>query len=803
MLSRVGDFYEAYGDDAEDLARSLDIVLTSKEAGKGNRVAMAGVPYHALATYLSRLMRQRRIVAIAEQMEEPVPNRLVRRDIVRVVTPGTVMDEQLLEPGADNHVAAVVTGSAGTAVAAADVSTGAASLTIVSDDDALAMELDRLAPSELLVETAFDQERLRPRLPATTRIAVVDDFYGRLPDGVADVGRLSVGVAAEDRAAAAGALRTLERYLSYLKFDGAAIVRRVRARSVADAMMLDPSTRRHLDVLAGSGDNARASLLAVLDETKTAMGSRLLARRLSAPLIDPAAIRRRLARVAWLCDRPTARAQMQHALARVGDVERLAQKCAAGRANPRDLAALRDGLRALVSVAPLVEREGGEPLRHLAGALAGGGAVAATVAELDAALVASPPATLDDGGVIAPQYDPQLQEVIELRMHAREKLLELEERMRARTGIKSLKIKFTQAYGYYYEVTRAHVDSVPPDLIRRQSLVNAERYTDPELRALEADLLGAKSRQVALERDAFSALIGAVGRRVASLLDAAEAAAKVDVYASLAQVAAERRYVHPDIVEAGVYDVEAGRHPIVETFGGVDFVPNDCRIDDGRRFLLITGPNMGGKSTYLRQTALIAIMAQTGSFVPAKRARLGIVERLFTRIGAGDDIAAGRSTFYVEMAEMALILRRCTPRSLLLIDEIGRGTGTTDGLAIAQAVSEHLLRGGAAMPMVLFATHFHELVRLAGTYPAVENLHVAVVEEPGGPVFSHRVLHGSSSRSYGIAVAQMAGLPCDVVERAREIADDLEQRSVPPPAQGRRAARDDDAPDGQLRLRIS
>ena len=342
---------------------------------------------------------------------------------------------------------------------------------------------------------------------------------------------------------------------------------------------------------------------------------------------------------------------------------------------------------------------------------------------------------------------------------------------------------------------------MPADFVRRQTLVNAERFTDAELRSLEAEILSARSRQIALEKDLFEELLATIDAARERLLSVAETVAEIDVFASLAQVAGERRYVRPIMLETNELDVEGARHPIVEAYGGVDFVPNDCCLDAQRRFLLITGPNMGGKSTYLRQTALLAILAQMGSYVPAAAARMGVIERLFTRIGAGDDIAAGRSTFYVEMAEMALVLRGCTPASLLLIDEVGRGTGTTDGLAIAQAVSEYLLGLDRAMPMVLFATHFHELVRLSGRFPTVENLHVAVAEEPGGPVFSHRLLHGSSSRSYGIAVAKMAGLPAEVVQRAQEIADDIERRPGPAPAPLRRRG-EAGRPDAQLALDV-
>jgi DNA mismatch repair protein MutS len=794
LLSRVGDFYEAYGDDAEDLARSLNIILTSKEAGKGRRVAMAGVPHHSVDVYLSRLIRQRRIVAIADQMEQPVPNRLVRREIVRVLTPGTVLEDQFLQPERHNFLCAVASAGGVTAVAAADVSTGEASVRTTVNDDELAAELDRLEPAEIVV-AAGDVERVRPLVGDACRISLA-------PDGEAGpaAGAAGANFSRGERPAVDASLSALERYLTRLKLDGRAIVERAKPVSTANAMLIDPATRRHLDLLAGSGNDTRASLLAVLARTRTSMGSRLLAARLCAPLVDVAEINRRLDRVEALVNRTALRVELQEALAGIGDVERIVQKVRARRAGPRDLAALRRSLEAAAMLlAPLERMPAG--LSAFAAAVGSDGVPAKTAALLAASIVEDPPATLADGGAIRPEHSPALAEVIDLRVRTRERILALEAQTKSRTGIKSLKIKYTQAFGYYFEVPRSQADGIPEDFARRSSLVNAERFTNVDLKELESAILSAKSRQVALEREAFEALLGRVDEAADALLSCAAAVAEVDVYCSLAQVAGERCYVRPDIVDESVIDVDAARHPVVEAYGEFDFIANDCCADASRRFLLITGPNMGGKSTYLRQAALLSVLAQMGSYVPAARARLGVVDRLFTRIGAGDDIAAGRSTFYVEMAETALILRRCTQRSLLLIDEVGRGTGTTDGLAIAQAVCEYLLGLAEAMPIVLFATHFHELVGLSKTFPVVENLHVVVAEEQSGPVFSHRVLHGASSRSYGIAVAKMAGLPPEVVGRAQEIADEIERR---PQLRSEPVKRRRDAAglDDQLRLKI-
>jgi len=798
LLSRVGDFYEAYGDDADDLARSLNIILTSKEAGKGRRVSMAGVPHHSVDAYLSRLIRQRRVVAIADQMEQPVPNRLVRREIVRVLTPGTVLEDQFLEPERHNYLCAIASVDGITALAATDVSTGDASVRALVNDDELAAEIDRFDPAEVVVADETDADRIRPFVRPTCRISLA----GPTPPAATHAGdEASARFSRDERPAIETALALLERYLTRLKLDGAAIASRAKAVPTTSAMLIDPASRHHLDLVSGSGDNARASLLGVLARTRTPMGGRLMAARLCAPLVDVAAIRIRLDRVESLAKRASSRLELQEILAGVGDIERVIQKVRARRAGPRDLALLRRSLEAAAAVAPALERSSADELRPFAPAVDTDGAPARVAALLAAALVDDPPATLSDGGAIKPGHSAALADVVDLRTRSRERLLALEADTKARTGIKSLKIKFTQAFGYYFEVPRAHADGIPVDFARRQSLVNAERFTNVDLKELESAILSAKSRQVAIEREAFDALQADVDAAAGSLCASAAALAELDVYCALAQVAGERRYVRPDVVDESVIDVEGARHPVVEAFGEIDFIANDCRADAEHRFLLITGPNMGGKSTYLRQTALLSVLAQMGSFVPAARARLGIVDRLFTRIGAGDDIAAGRSTFYVEMAETALILRRCTPRSLLLIDEVGRGTGTTDGLSIAQAISEYLLGLGNAMPIVLFATHFHELVGLSKVFSVIENLHVVVAEELSGPVFSHRVLHGASSRSYGIAVAKMAGLPAEVVVRAQEIADEIERRPQLK-SEPVRPRREPGGPDDQLRLKI-
>lgn len=779
LLSRVGDFYEAYGDDAETIARALQITLTSKDAGQGKKVAMAGVPHHALDGYLAKLVLQRRVVALAEQLEAPIPNKLVRRDVVRVVTPGTVIEEQMLEAGVHTYLAAVAALGDVVALAHADVSTGHVSATAFSGetafDDALA-EIARIDPAELVADVPADAraalertlEHARTRVVAPPLVAVL----GTAPpiDGFSHDESLAIRRTLE-------ALATFVRRVGVPQGTGDAF-RPPEYYSQNAFLALDANTRKHLELHRALGSNAKATLLATIDRTRTAMGSRLLARWLSAPLIDAAGINARADCVATFVTDGGRRAAISDVLHACFDLERIAQKIRFRRALPRDLNSLR---RTLALLDPLIDALADPALPALLGGLrASLGGFDAMRDDLAASIVDEPPATLADGGVIRPAASPELTECVELRGDARTRLSALEERERERTGIKTLKIKYASAFGYAIEIGKAQTASVPDDYVRRQTLANAERYVTPELRELDSAIAGAHARQLRLEGDLYAALLERLGVRVDDLLAAADALAHIDAFVSLAQIAAERAYVRPTFVSGSALDIVDGRHPVVEALLGSSFVPNDLHLhEDANRFVVLTGPNMGGKSTYLRQTALLVILAQIGSFVPARSASLGIVDRIFTRIGAGDDLASGQSTFYVEMAEMAAILRRATNRSLLLVDEVGRGTGTIDGLAIAQAVCEFLLERETRGPLTLFATHFHELVALADRWRLVANFHITAVENTargGAPVFSHRVLPGSSSRSFGIEVARMAGLPPTVIARAREISDALNGR---------------------------
>ncbi len=771
LLSRVGDFYEAYGDDAETIARALQIALTSKEAGAGQRVAMAGVPHHALAGYLARLVKQRFIVALAEQLEVPQPNRLVRRDVVRLVTPGTLIEDQLLDGKENNYLAAMATAGETFAIAYADVSTCYCAATAIAGDssyDELLAELARIAPAEIVADipsemraaVAIAVEAAGARL-ATPALGLVEARDRANLDGFSMEESLAIH-------------RAVDALGAFVKRTGVTNGERGLGEPQLyrrqEFLVLDPATRKHLELTRAQGLNSKATLLATLDLCATAMGSRMLNRWILAPLIETGEIARRQDAVAALVAEHERRRSLREVLKGIFDLERIAQKVRFRRATPRDFGSLR---RTLAMFGPL--RDAAVPaiaplLRQVAD-------FDTMLDDLNATLVDDPPAQIGDGGVIRPESDPELAECAALRTDARSRLSALEQRERERTGIKTLKIKYASTFGYAIEIGKSYTGSVPEDYVRKQTLTTGERYVTPELKDLELAISTAQARQERLEQRLFSALLERIAARADELSSAAGAVAQVDVLSSLSQCAAERGYARPAFVEESIVAIEDGRHPVMEAVLHANFVPNDLQLRAGEhRFILLTGPNMGGKSTYLRQAGLLTIMAQIGSFVPAKSMKLGVVDRIFTRIGAGDDLASGQSTFYMEMAEAANILRRSTVRSLLLIDEVGRGTGTLDGLAIAQAICEFLVGLEEQSPLVLFATHFHELCALAEHWNVVANYHITAVENTargGVPVFSHRVQPGSSSRSFGIEVARMAGLPDAVIERAQEIADAL------------------------------
>ncbi len=781
VFFRLGDFYETFDDDARTVARELEIALTSRPVGKGKRVPLAGVPHHALDSYLARLIAKGYKVAICEQVEQPAPGRrLLAREVVRVVTPGTLVEEGLLDQRSNNYLAAVVAEGDAAGLAYTDISTGEFACTQLPLS-ALAVELERLRPAELLA-------------PVDLELGEHPACRGPLPEEASDgewaAGRLLAhfGAPALDALGLEGmplATRAAAALLRYLEENQRAALPNVSRLLVYNAsayMLLDAQTRRNLEIFRSLRAEGGASLLSVLDLTGTAMGARLLRRWLGQPLLDIKAIRRRQDCVELFHSSAVRRGRVAQVLAKMPDLERLMGRVGSGVATPRDLVALARGLELVEALRQALDWDlerlppGSRALHEeLLGRLS---PCADVVALVRGALVDDPPNSFDEGGVIRAGLSAELDEARALAQDARQVLADLERRERERTGIKSLKLGYNKVFGYYIEVSRPNLHLVPPDYERRQTLVGGERFVTAELRELEYRILHARERQVELERELFQQVCGQVAAAADRVLRTAGAVAEVDVYCALAEAAARYGYVRPEVHEGDEIWIKDGRHPVVERMlGEGQFVPNDTHLSsDEAQIIVLTGPNMAGKSTYLRQVALIVLMAQVGSFVPAAAARIGLVDRIFTRIGAVDDIAAGRSTFMVEMVETAAILHNATPRSLLLFDEIGRGTSTYDGMAIARAVVEFIHNRPEVAAKTLFATHYHELVELASFLPRVRNYHVAVAEEGGRVVFLHRVLPGGADRSYGVHVAQLAGLPRAVVSRAQELLQELEAR---------------------------
>ena len=765
LFFRLGDFYETFDEDAELVARELDIVLTSKPMGKGIRVPLAGVPRQSIDGHVAKLVRRGHRVAICEQMADPASVKgLVPREVVRTVTAGTVTSEAALSAETPNELAALVERGGEQALALAEVTTG--EIRVVSGEGAAA-ELARVAPAELLVEEEgagggeAGCEVERPRLSAAVAAALVAEQYGEsAPETL---------VGSE---AAVAAVAQVLAYLDEVYPEAAGALGRVRTLASEETVALDGRTLTNLEALpAGDG---RTSLFSVLNRTRSAMGARLLRRWLAQPLRKASPLGERHDALVWALERPIERARAQTILRGIPDVARLCGRLGARAASPRELAALRQGLRAALDLGALLERS--EPPALLTGAQVALAEVAEPLLALDEALAEDPPPNFEEGGVIAPGHDPEIDTLRGRTRSAREALLALEASERQQTGIRSLKVGQNKVFGYYLEVSLANAALVPERYQRRQTLVGAERYVTEELKELESGMTTSRERLVARERQAFEALVERLDAQLEALQRAGEGLATIDVALGLAEAAAERGYVRPDFGDGARLAIRGGRHAVVEAaLGPGRFVPNDCVLDGEARILLLTGPNMSGKSTYLRQVALIALMAQAGSFVPAERAELPLFDRIFTRIGAHDDLAAGHSTFMVEMVETAQILHRATDQSLVILDEVGRGTSTFDGMAIARAVLEFLDARPEGPPRTLFATHYHELTAVADELASADNAHVAVRDEGGEVVFEHRIEPGPSDRSYGIHVARLAGLPASVVERARILLDELER----------------------------
>ena len=786
LLFRLGDFYELFFEDAVVASKELQITLTSRNKEKGAAIPMCGVPYHAAEGYIAKLIRRGYRVAICDQMEDPrFAKKLVKREVTRVVTPGTAIDPQVLEPRENNYLAAIAERDGCGGVAFVDLSTGDFRATEFSGREAstrLQEELDRMRPSELLVASSPSSP---PDSPSDSRGPLTrtpldewvfsEDYGARLLRDHFRVETLA-GYGLEGHPLAVAAAGAILHYVRETQRGSLSHLDGIRFYQQQDSLILDPATLRNLELLDPAFGESRAStLLGILDECVTSLGARKLKAWILRPSLDRQEIEARLEVVGELQKSTIEREELRRVMGGVQDLERLLSKVTLETANARDLLALKQSFQALPLLRTYLQHFQAARLKDLRENLD----ELADVRELiETSIHPDPPALLGEGGLIRQGYNAALDELRDLSQNSKQLMARIEARERERTGIASLKVRFNSVFGYYIEISRANLHLAPADYERKQTLVNAERFTTPELKELEAKILDAEEKSQTLERDLFVAIRRQVANEAHRIRQTAAVLAELDVLACFAHLAGERGYHRPEFSDDGELIIQQGRHPVIELMSEEGrsgrFVPNDLYMNGGTNLILIiTGPNMGGKSTYLRQAALIGLMAQMGSFVPAERARLPIFDRIFTRIGASDNLARGRSTFMVEMTEAAAILNTATPRSLVLLDEIGRGTATFDGLAIAWAVVEHLQTHTRAR--TLFATHYHELTELADLLPGVRNYHVSVRESGTNIVFLRKVEHGSADKSYGIEVARLAGLPGKVIERAREILSRHEQ----------------------------
>jgi DNA mismatch repair protein MutS len=787
LFFRMGDFYEMFNEDAQVASRILGITLTSRSHGKSSKVPLAGVPWHAGDAYVARLIKAGHKVAICEQIEDSSEAKgIVKRDVVQVVTPGTTVSERILTHDRNNYLLTIHQESDIAGLAIVDLSTGEFELEEMNGQG-LADELQRLLPSEILIPSSREKslgpeiQRLLPSATVTTmedwRFSY-DDAYETL---TAHFQTTSLkGFGCEDLRVAIGAAGAA---LNYLKENQKAALSHIKALCTinpSDYMLLDATTLKNLEILSPIREETKgATLFSVLNHTKTPMGARLLSKWLRKPLLFPAEINCRLESVQELVENSPLRLELAQALKGVVDLERLIARVGCGRANGRDLIALKYSLQVVPKIKTI--------LKPVAAALLKQGrekldAVASVVNKIDSAVVEEPPLLLNEGGLIKEGYHQELDELRRISREGKNWIARLQKRERTRTGIKSLKVGYNRVFGYYIEVTKPNFSLVPDDYVRKQTMTNAERFITPDLKEQEAKILGAEERIKSLEYDLFVDVREQVAGAAGKIQQNARLIAQLDVLVSLATVAVKNDYRRPMVNDGSGIIIVDGRHPVVERLiQGEEFVPNDTQMDnDKEQILIITGPNMAGKSTYLRQVGLIVLLAQMGSFVPVKEASIGVVDRIFTRVGASDSLATGESTFLVEMNETASILHNATPRSLLLLDEIGRGTSTFDGLSIAWAVAEHIHNTPRISAKTLFATHYHELTELALILPRVKNYNVAVREWQDHVVFLRKIVEGGCDHSYGIQVARLAGLPKEVIERAKEVLSNLEDEELTP-----------------------
>jgi DNA mismatch repair protein MutS len=826
LLFRLGDFYETFDGDAKVASEVLDIVLTGREMGKGQRVPLAGIPYHAADGYIARLISAGYKVAICEQIGEPTKGRgLVERDVTRVVTPGTIVDPAMLDARTNNYIAAIVIEGSRAGIAFADITTGEFETTEIREESdaeallALGREILRLRAAEIVVSADLTDSLALPQsswLPESASLSKTDAWrWTEERAGQSLMRHFEVdsldGFGAIGKPFAIRAAGGLLQYLEETQLSGLNQITSLSTYSTSGFMTLDAQTRRNLELAESSRGDRKLSLTAVLDHTRTPMGARLLRKWINQPLLDVDALNERLDAVEWFTTHAMQRVKVREALGQVGDIERLANRITTGMASPRDLGQLRGALVGLPDLQPLVQDLPG--ISRLPD-------VAAVADLLTSALVEEPPAVLGKAAVFRPGYASELDGHRARAREAREWIANLERTERDRTGIKNLKVGYNKVFGYYLEITAGALATaererlsrgddgatLPDEYIPKQTLANATRYFTPQLKEYETLVLTAEDTINDLEADAYRKLLRQLAGSCERLLAGAAIIAQIDVAANLADVAIDRDYVRPGLNNGDGIEITDGRHPVLETtLPTGDYVPNDARLDtDTDQIIILTGPNMAGKSSWLRQVALITLMAQIGSFVPASKASIGLVDRIFTRIGAQDDIATGQSTFMVEMLEMANILHHASPKSLVVLDEIGRGTSTYDGLAIARAIVEFVHNAPSLGCKTLFATHYHELTELADVLPRVTCSRMDVLEDGERVVFLRKVVAGNADKSYGIHVARLAGIPKGITRRAEEILADLEQHQ--PGTQDRshrRAAMQQPVPSGETKMQLT
>ena len=787
LFYRLGDFYEMFFDDALVVSKELELTLTGKDCGQAERAPMCGIPFHAAETYLNRLVANGHKVAICEQVEDPKQAKgIVKREIIRIVTPGTNLNTQALDETKNNYLMSIVYLGEKIGVSIADFSTGDYFVTELSSGSELIDEINKFVPSEIITNEYFsmsgiDLTAVNDKLGIT--MSTLDSWYfdedtcikkllTHFKVGVLD------GLGLKDYTAGTIAAGALLLYLYEMQKGSVDHITSIVPYTTGKYMLIDSSSRRNLELVETMREKQKkGSLLWVLDKTKTAMGARALRSMIEQPLINKEDILKRQAGIEECNNRAIDREEIREYLNPVYDLERIMTKISCKSANPRDLIAFRNSLEMLPYIKKLI---GTMESDLFAECFANLDDLADIYSLISSAIVEEPPITIREAGIIKEGFSKEADELRRAKTEGKEWLAQLEAREKEATGIKNLKVKYNKVFGYYLEVTNSFKNLVPADWVRKQTLTNAERYTTDELKKLEDVILGAEDKLCSLEYDLFNEVRDSIAAEVRRIKSTARAIAEIDVYTALSVVAQQYNYVKPAINEKGIIDIKNGRHPVVEKMIRNDmFVANNTYLDNAKnRISIITGPNMAGKSTYMRQTALIVLMAQIGSFVPAQEANIGIVDRIFTRVGASDDLASGQSTFMVEMTEVANILRNATPKSLLILDEIGRGTSTFDGLSIAWAVVEYIANTKVLGAKTLFATHYHELTELEGTLDGVNNYCIAVKENGDDIVFLRKIIKGGADKSYGIQVAKLAGVPDTVIERAKELVADLSDADI-------------------------